>query len=75
MRVRMCRSVTRFPATWSDTDAHKKGFDFFKLFRDRTAGGDYSTPESWKAIGNVGNLPMAEFPGPPPEVLKHLGLA
>ncbi len=56
-------------------DAHKKGFDFFKLFRDRAAGGCYSTPEGWKAIGYVGNLPMAEFPGPPPEVLKHLGLA
>ena len=57
------------------TDAHKKGFDFFKLFRDRASGGYYSTPEGWKAIGYVGNMPMAEFPGPPPEVLKHLGLA
>ncbi len=59
----------------TDTDAHKKGYDFFKLFRDRAAGGYYSTPEGWKAIGYVGNLPMAEFPAPPPEVLKHLGLA
>ena len=57
------------------TDAHKKGFDFFKLFRDRAAGGYYSTPEGWKAIGYIGNTPMAEFPAPPPAVLKHLGLA
>jgi hypothetical protein len=56
------------------TDARKKGFSFFKLFRDRAAGGYYSTPEGWKAIGYVGNTPMAEFPAPPPEVLKHLGL-
>ena len=57
------------------TDARKQAFSFFTLFRDRTAGGYYSTPEGWKAIGYVGNVPMAEFPGPPPEVLKHLGLA
>jgi len=58
-----------------NTDAHKKGFSFFKLLRDRVTGGYYSTPEGWKAIGYVGNTPMVEFPGPPPEVLKHLGLA
>ena len=57
------------------TDARKQAFDFFTLFRDRAAGGYYSTPEGWKAIGYVGNVPMPEFPGPPPEVLKHLGLA
>ena len=57
------------------TDARRQAFNFFKLFRDRAAGGYYTTPEGWKAIGYVGNVPMAEFPGPPPEVLKHLGLA
>jgi hypothetical protein len=58
-----------------NTDAHKKAFNFFKLLRDRVTGGYYSTPEGWTAIGYVGNTPMVEFPGPPPEVLKHLGLA
>ena len=57
------------------TDARKQAFGFFSLFRDRASGGYYSTPEGWKAIGYVGNVPMPEFPGPPPEVLKHLGLA
>ena len=58
------------------TDARKQAHGFFTLFRDRAAGGYYSTPEGWKAIGYVGNLPIAgDFPGPPPEVLKHLGLA
>ena len=55
--------------------ANTKAFKFFKVFRDRVAGGYYSTPIGWKAIGYVGNIPMAEFPGPPPEVLQHLGLA
>ncbi len=57
------------------TEARTKAHSFFILFRDRVAGGYYSTPEGWKAIGYVGNVPLAEFPGPPPEVLKHLGLA
>jgi Gluconate 2-dehydrogenase subunit 3 len=56
------------------TEAHKKARGFFGVFRDRATGGYYSTVEGWKAIGYVGNTPMAEFPGPPPEVLKHLGL-
>ena len=56
------------------TDARKQAHAFFTLFRDRVAGGYYSTPEGWKAIGFVGIVPMVEFPGPPVEVLKHLGL-
>lgn len=57
------------------TDARKQAYSFFKMFRDRVAGGYYSTPIGWKAIGYIGNVPMPEYPGPPPEVLKHLGLA
>jgi len=57
------------------TAARKAAHSFFTNFRDKVAGGYYSTPEGWKAIGYVGNVPMLEFPGPPPEVLKHLGLA
>lgn len=56
------------------TEARKAAFGFFAKFRSLVAGGYYSTPEGWKAIGYVGNVPLAEFPGPPPEVLKHLGL-
>ena len=57
------------------TAARKAAHGFFANFRDKVAGGYYSTPEGWKAIGYVGNVPMVEFPGPPPEVLQHLGLA
>ena len=57
------------------TEARKAANGFFTNFRDKVAGGYYSTPEGWKAIGYVGNVPMVEFPGPPPEVLKYLGLA
>ena len=58
------------------TAAWRAAFSFFRLFRDRVAGGYYSTPEGWKAIGYAGNVPLVgDYPGPPPEVLKHLGLA
>jgi hypothetical protein len=52
-----------------------KAAQFFKKFRDLTAGGYYTTPEGMKDIGYVGNVPTVTFDGPPPEVLKKLGLA
>jgi len=53
----------------------KSAAQFFRKFRDLTAGGFYSTPEGMKDIGYVGNVPTATFEGPTPEALKHLGLA
>jgi len=47
---------------------------FFSVFRDLTTGGFYTTPAGWKDIGYVGNVALAHFDGPPPEVLKHVGL-
>jgi hypothetical protein len=57
------------------TDARKQGRAFFKLMRDRVAGGYYTTREGWAAIGYTGNVPLVDFPGPPPEALTHAGLA
>lgn len=55
--------------------AHKAGYNFFKKFRELAVGGYYSTREGWAAIGYVGNVPIVgDYPGPPPEALKHLGL-
>lgn len=48
---------------------------FFTRFRELTASGYYTTPEGMKDIGYVGNTPLAEFKGPPPAVLRQLGLA
>ena len=53
----------------------KTAAQFFKKFRDLTSGGFYTTPEGMKDIGYVGNVPLATFDGPPPEVLQRLGLA
>ena len=52
----------------------KRAAKFFAEFRNLTASGFYTTPVGWKDIGYVGNVALASFDGPPPEVLKHLGL-
>ena len=45
-----------------------------RLDRNLCAGGYYSTPEGWKAIGYVGNVPLITFDGPPNEVLEKAGV-
>jgi len=54
--------------------AHKKAASFFQTFRNIAAGAYYSTEPGWKAIGYVGNVALLGFNGPPPEVLKKLGV-
>lgn len=54
---------------------HATAVRFFKRFRDLAAGGYYTTPQGWKDIGYVGHVALPEFPGPPIEALKHVGLA
>jgi len=48
---------------------------FFARFRDLAAGGFYTSPEGRKDLKYVGNVPLAQFDGPPPEVLRQAGLA
>ena len=55
--------------------AFKTAAGFFNRYRDLTSGGFYTTPVGMKDIGYVGNVPTPTFAGPPPEALKHLGLA
>jgi hypothetical protein len=47
---------------------------FFALYRDLTAGGFYSSPAGRKDLSYIGNVPLASFDGPPPALLKTLGL-
>ncbi len=53
----------------------KQAAKFFDRVRDLTAEGFYTTDEGMKDIGYVGNVALPKFDGPPPDVLKHLGLA
>ncbi len=47
---------------------------FFDMVRDLTATGFYTTHEGMKDLKYIGNVPLQRWDGPPPEVLKHLGL-
>lgn len=47
---------------------------FFARYRDLTAGGFYTTPEGRNDLKYMGNTPLARFDGPPPEVLRKVGL-
>jgi hypothetical protein len=47
---------------------------FFARYRDLTAGGFYTSPEGRKDLGYMGNVPLLKFSGPPPELLRKLGL-
>jgi hypothetical protein len=54
--------------------AHRGAARFFAVYRDLTAGGFYSTPVGRKDLNYIGNVPLARFDGPPPALLKSLGL-
>ena len=54
--------------------AFARAAKFFARFRDLTASGFYTTPQGTQDLGYVGNVPLASFDGPPPEVLRKLGL-
>lgn len=50
----------------------RKPSEFFSRFRTLCASAYYATPEGWNAIGYLGNVPLAQFDGPPQEVLDRL---
>jgi Gluconate 2-dehydrogenase subunit 3 len=52
----------------------KSAQNFFGRFRYLAASGYYTTPQGWKDVGYVGNVPSVDFAGPTREALKHLGL-
>ena len=48
---------------------------FFDQIRDLTASGFYTSDAGMKDLQYIGNVPLASFGPPPPEVLKKLGLS
>ena len=48
--------------------------EFFARYRDLTIGGFCTSPQGRQYLGYVGNVPLASFDGPPPEVLKLVGV-
>lgn len=71
-RASICDDICYFPKAKPE---FRQAARFFDRVRDLTAEGFYTTDEGMKDIGYVGNVALPSFDGPPPEVLKHLGLA
>ena len=67
----ICDDICYAPAAKPE---FRQAAEFFRRYRDLTAGGYYSTPEGMKDIGYTGNVPMEKFVVPA-EALKKLGLA
>jgi hypothetical protein len=56
------------------TPARSAAARFFAFYRDLASGAFYSTPAGRKDLQFIGNVPLKQFDGPPPELLKALGL-
>ena len=71
-KTSICDDIAYLPKAKPE---HRFGALFFAKLRDLTATGFYTTSQGMKDIGYVGNMPLTKFDGPPPHVLKHIGLA
>jgi len=71
-RQQICDDICYLPNAKPE---FKSAARFFDLMRDLTAVGFYTTDAGMKDLQYIGNMALPRFTGPPPEVLKHLGLA
>jgi gluconate 2-dehydrogenase subunit 3-like protein len=70
-RSAICDDICYLPKT---RDEFKQAAEFFARYRDLTLGGFCTSPQGRKYLGYIGNVPLASFEGPPPEVLKLVGV-
>ena len=70
-RTQICDDICYLPRAKPEFQAAAR---FFDQVRDLTAAGFYTTDAGMKDLQYVGNVPLAKFDGPPPEVLRKLGL-
>ncbi len=70
-RTQICDDICFLPKAKPEFQAAAR---FFDQIRDLTASGFYTTDAGMKDLQYIGNVPLAKFDGPPPEVLRHLGL-
>lgn len=70
-QTRICDDICYEPNAAAD---YKAGARFFDKVRDLTSTAFWTTDEGMADLGFVGNRPMPSFEGPPPEVLRLLGL-
>jgi len=68
----ICQDIHYLPDTRPE---HEAGARFFDRVRDLTATAFYTTEEGMRDLEYIGNVPLARWELPPPEVLRHIGLA
>lgn len=71
-RTRICDDICYLPKARPEFQSAAR---FFDLVRDLTAVGFYTTDAGMRDLQYIGNMALPKFDGPPPEVLRHLGLA
>ena len=70
-KIAICDDIAFIPKAKPEfADAAK----FFASYRNLTAGGFYTTQTGRTDLRYIGNIPLAEFTGPTPEALRHVGL-
>lgn len=70
-RSEICDDVCYLPRARAE---FKQAAEFFARYRDLTIGGFSTSPQGRHYLGYVGNVPLVTFDGPPPEVLKLVGV-
>lgn len=68
----ICADINHAPDAAPGFEA---GARFFARVRDLTAGAFWTTEEGMQDLQYIGNIPLAQWDPPPPEVLEFLGLA
>lgn len=71
-RTAICDDICYLPKAKPE---HQAAARFFDLVRDLCSTGFYTTDAGMKDLQYMGNVALPKFDGPPPAVLKHLGLA
>jgi hypothetical protein len=70
-RRALCEELSARSPAGADAEAPRP---FFARFRELTISGFYTTPAGRQDLGYVGNVPLAKFDGPPPDLIDRLGL-
>jgi hypothetical protein len=70
-RSAVCDDICYLPKARAEFE---QAAEFFARYRDLTIGGFCTSPQGRQYLGYVGNVPLASFEGPPPEVLKLVGV-
>jgi hypothetical protein len=70
-RSEICDDISYVPRARAE---FKQAAEFFARYRDLTIGGFCTSPQGRQYLGYIGNVPLTSFDGPPPEVLKLVGV-